>query len=120
MSADEYKQIIIDTMKAAKISDEYFSELIKTLAEILEKRDQCMAEYKKKNQPVVKHTNKGGNTNVVKNPLLIIWDDLNKTALQYWKELCLTPQSYKKAISERATKLLEPKSTLEKVLMSIE
>ena len=33
---------------------------------------------------------------MTKNPLLVLWDDLNKSALAYWRELGLTPSSYKK------------------------
>lgn len=42
------------------------------------------------------YTNKAGATNLTKNPLLVLWDDLNKSALAYWRELGLTPSSYKK------------------------
>lgn len=51
---------------------------------------------------MIEYTNKGGSTNMTKNPLLTLWDDLNKSALAYWRELGLTPSSYKKMAGEGA------------------
>ena len=51
-------------------------------------------------EPVREYTNKAGATNLTKNPLLILWDDLNKSALAYWRDLGLTPSSYKKLAGE--------------------
>ena len=47
-------------------------------------------------EPLIAYTNKGGSTNLVKNPALILWDDLNKSALAYWRDLGLTPAGLKK------------------------
>lgn len=33
---------------------------------------------------------------MAKNPLLVMWDDLNKSALAYWRDLGLTPAGLKK------------------------
>ena len=41
---------------------------------------------------------------MTKNPLLVLWDELNKTALAYWRELGLTPSAYKKITGEGAKK----------------
>ena len=46
---------------------------------------------------------------MVKNPLLAVWDDLNKTALAYWRELGLTPAAYKKISGEGTSRDGEPK-----------
>ena len=74
-----------------------FDELINTLAGILEKRDEAEAEYKRLgSKPIVKYTNKGGNQNQTKNPALTLWNDMNTTALAYWRELGLTPAGLKK------------------------
>ena len=43
----------------------------------------------------MKHTNKGGSTNIVKNPALVVLMDCNTQALAYWRELGLTSRSYK-------------------------
>lgn len=74
-----------------------FDEIIRTLAGILENRDIAEEEYKRLgSKPVIKYTNKGGSTNPTKNPLLVVLDDLNKTALSYWRDLGLTPAGLKK------------------------
>lgn len=40
---------------------------------------------------------------MTKNPLLVLWDDLNKSALAYWRDLGLTPAGLKK-IDETAVR----------------
>lgn len=45
---------------------------------------------------MIKYTNKGGATNMVENPLLALWDNLNKSALAYWRDLGLTPAGLKR------------------------
>lgn len=75
----------------------FFNSIITTLAEVLEKRDEVEAYYKKTGAlPLVEYTNKNGSTNLVKNPALIMWDDLSKTALAYWRDLGLTPAGLKR------------------------
>lgn len=71
-----------------------FENVIRTLAEIMVKRDEVMAAYD--GEPIVMHTNSHCKTNRAKNPALMLWADLNAQALQYWKELGLTPMSFKK------------------------
>lgn len=53
---------------------------------------------------VIEYTNKGGATNMSKNPLLVMWDEMNKTALAYWRELGLTPSAYKKLTGDGVKK----------------
>ena len=82
----------------------YFDYTILTLSESLEKRDDAAQAYKDYGSiPLIEYTNKGGATNLVKNPALILWDDLNKSALAYWRDLGLTPAGLKK-IDEQAMK----------------
>lgn len=87
-----------------------FDKVIYTLAQILEHRDKVLEEFIESGEEYVL---KGR-----KNPHIVLWDDLNKTALAYWRELGLTPASLKK-IDEGA---LKPKQTssLEEVLRSLE
>ena len=95
-----------------------FDYIIDTLASILEKRDEAYKTYTALGgQPIVKYTNKGGATNSVANPALTLWDDLNKSALAYWRDLGLTPAGLKK-IDEKA---MQPKkrSTLAEVISSL-
>lgn len=74
-----------------------FDAVIATLAETMAMRDDALDKfYSSGGQTVVMHTNKGGATNIVKNPALVVVDDLNKTALAYWRDLGLTPAGLKR------------------------
>ena len=46
--------------------------------------------------PVLMHTNKGGATNMTKNPALVVIMDCNAQALAYWRDLGLTPAGLKR------------------------
>lgn len=97
----------------------YFDEVIRILAEILEKRDAVQEAYKEQgSQPLISYTNKGGATNMIKNPILKVWDDLNKSALAYWRDLGLTPSGLKKITGNAPEK--EKKSALAQALTSLE
>lgn len=97
----------------------YFDSTILTLAEIMEKRDEAAKVYKEKgSRPLIEYTNKAGATNLIKNPALILWDDLTKAALAYWRDLGLTPAGLKK-IDEKAMKP-KRKNALAEALSSLE
>ena len=82
----------------------FFDNVIDTLAGILENRDLAQAEYERLgSSPIVKHTNKGGATNVVKNPALVVVMECNQQALAYWRDLGLTPKGLK-ALDDKALK----------------
>lgn len=86
----------------------YFDNIIDTLAGILATRDEAEKQFRASgSKPIVKHTNKGGATNFVKNPMLILVNDMNTQALAYWKELGLTPAGLKR-IDEKAMKKSKP------------
>lgn len=90
------------TLKAGTYQD-YFDSVIATLADVLEQRDKAKEQFEASGGGVViKYTNKGGATNPAKNPFLLVWDDLNQTALAYLKELGLTPASLKKMTGSAA------------------
>lgn len=92
-----WKNIIIDQMLKKGLDDEIANPNIETLAEIMAERDETYKAYQKTGgHPVISHTNKGGATNLEKNPLLKVWIDLNQLSLTYWRELGLTPSSFKK------------------------
>lgn len=93
-----------------------FDSVIDTLAAIMAHRDDAAETYVKTGAaPIVKHTNKGGNANLVKNPALVLVCDLNAQALTYWRELGLTPAGLKK-LNEQAIKIEGKKSALESAL----
>ena len=74
-----------------------FDPVIDTLAGIMETRDEAEAQYQASGgKPVVAYTNKGGHTNLRKNPALQIINESNQEALAYWRDLGLTPSGFKK------------------------
>lgn len=108
MKKQKWKEAIEQAAQEAGTYKPHFDAVIDTLASILEKRDDAEEQYQATGgKPVVSHTNKGGNTNIVKNPALVVYMDLNTQALAYWRDLGLTPSGLKKlnadALTARAT-----------------
>lgn len=95
-----------------------FEPVINTLAEILEQRDKTYDEFiEGGGQSCVERVSDRGSVNMSKNPLLSMWCELNRDALAYWKDLCLTPAALKK-VNEDAMK--KPKiSALSEALRAI-
>ena len=94
-----------------------FDAVIDTLAGILETRDEAITQYEMSGaNPVVQHTNKGGATNVVKNPALVIITEMNAQALQFWRELGLTPKGFQ-AMQKNGFK--KPEASFEDLLANI-
>ena len=105
MTANQWKNLIKRQLSALGQTEKAYDSVISTLADILEQRDAVYQEYIDAGcEPVREYTNKGGNTNLTNNPLLVLWDDLNKSALAYWRELGLTPSSYKKMTGDAPKK----------------
>ena len=119
MTAKAWKNKIAASLRQIKVEPEQYAAVIETLANILEQRDVCLAKYIEDGaEPVMEYTNKGGATNTVKNPLLVVWSDLNTQALAYWRELGLTPSAYKKMTG--GTKAEEKGSALVEALKALE
>ena len=113
----EWNNRITEACKNAGTYQTYFDDVIDTLAGILENRDRAQEQFEAmKCQPIVQHTNKGGNTNLVKNPALVIINECNAQALTFWKELGLTAKSFQAMQSNGFKK---PEATLEEVLANI-
>lgn len=119
MTAKQWKILIKKQLTALGQTEKAYDSVVSTLADILDQRDSVYQLYIDGGcEPVREYTNKGGNTNLTKNPLLVLWDELNKSALAYWRELGLTPSSYKKMTGdapkkEKATALVEALRELE-------
>jgi len=97
----------------------FFDLPIASLAEILETRDRAMEQFiASGGDVVISHTNKAKEKNLVKNPALVAYNDLCTTALQYWRDLGLTPAGLKR-IDENAMKQ-QKRSALADVLSSLE
>ena len=89
MEKAKWKKKIIKQCQDLGTYQDAYIPAIETLAGILE-------FTKSGGKSVVEYVNKFGAVNMVKNPLLTLWDDLNASALMYWRDLGLTPSSYKK------------------------
>ncbi len=120
MKATVYKKKIKAACVAAGTYREFFDSVIAALSEILQKRDEVMEQYVDEldAKPIITYTNKAGASNPTKNPALVLWDDLNKSALSYWRDLGLTPAGLKK-IDEQAMKKKKV-SSLAEALKSLE
>ena len=119
MTKTKWKNLILRQMAALDVQKDSYDSAVETLAAILEQRDKTFTEFQESGgKSVIEYTNKGGSTNMTKNPLLILWDDLNKSALMYWRELGLTPSSYKQMTGDNPRK--EKTGGLAEALRSIE
>ena len=116
MKKETWKKRIRTACMDAGTYRPYFESVIVSLAEILETRDQVRKYYQDSGaQPIVMRTNKGGHENMEKNPILVIYEDMNKTAMAYWRELGLTPKGLK-GIDEKAMKTQKKKASLGEAL----
>lgn len=104
MKFDEWKAYITEATRNVGTYRPEFDKIIETLAAMLEKRDDINEEYTSLPEPVIHYPN----GTVGKNPLLLLWDGLNKSALAYWRDLGLTPAGLKK-LNESAIKPQEDK-----------
>lgn len=101
MNKSDWKNRITESCKSAGTYRAFFDDTIETLAGILERRDLALETFEKTGgNVIVKHTNKGGSTNLEQNPALRLVNDLNRDALAYWKELGLTPAGLKRINEE--------------------
>lgn len=101
MTAKQWKTLIKKQLSDLDNMKKSYESVVSTLADILEQRDAVYQQYVEDGaHPVMEYTNKFGAVNLTKNPVLVLWDELNKTALAYWRELGLTPSSYKKIAGE--------------------
>ena len=120
MTKAKYKNLIQKQLSALGIEGKNYDSVIDSLALILVQRDETRKEFEENGgKSVIEYTNKGGSTNMTKNPILVIWDELNKTALAYWRELGMTPSAYKKLTGAGAKKETAKKG-LAAALASIE
>lgn len=104
MKKATWKKRITEACRSAGTYKPFFDHVIDTLAGIMEQRDAAKRLFEDSGgRTVVLHTNKGGGTNIVKNPALVIVMELDTQALAYWRDLGLTPAGLKK-IDEAAMK----------------
>lgn len=108
VSINEWKKAIIKACKENGTFQKTDEQIVNILSEIMAKRSMVEEKFEQTGgNPVVTHTNKGGNKNLVKNPFLVTWIDLTNLALPYWRDLGLTPSARKKITGESGA----PKTT---------
>lgn len=120
MKASTYKKKIVQDMKNIGTYKPEFEKVIDNLANIYEDMDTAREQFVRSGGSiVVKHTNKNGSTNLVKNPFFLAIEGLQDKIIVYNRELGLTPAGLKRIKGETAEK--EKKKTgLAAALMSIE
>lgn len=101
MTAEEWKMQIQRACLEAGTYKSFFGTVIEQLAQVLEVRDAAREQFRASgNSPVIKYTNKGGYTNLKKNPALVVMNECDQQALAYWRDLGLTPKGYKMLTGE--------------------
>lgn len=119
MNKKQYQTRIETASKNAGTYQKYFRQMIVTLADILAERDRVRKQYIDEGaQPLVEIVSDRGAVNRRPNPLLKQWQDLNTQALNYWRDLGLTPAGLKKINDDKMKK--DESSDLEKVLAGLE
>ena len=118
MTKARWKSRIKRACKAAGTYQPFFDSVIDQLAGIMELRDSAQEFYEDNGaEPVVEYTNKGGATNLIKNPALVLIMDCNTQALAYWKELGLTSRAYKMTTGSLSVSVESP--SLEQALADL-
>ena len=97
MRKQAWKKRIEEQIKIDRDYIKSFQTTLTILSEILEERDRVYDAYLKDGaRPTVIFTTDRGAENPKPNPLLRQWQDLNVTALQYLRDLGLTPAGLRK------------------------
>lgn len=116
MTAKDWKKLIIKGMKEVGTYQKTFDAAVNTLSDTLEQRDKVFDQYVQEGAlPMVLKTTDRGAENMVKNPLLSLWMELNRDALALWRDCGLTPAGLRK-INEGAVKQVKKASALETAL----
>lgn len=117
MRHEKWKIRIEQACKDAGTYETWYEDAIDTLSMILENRDKAQKELEKSGGvPVVEKTMGSGAVNMVQNPALVIITELNKQALQFWRELGLTAKAFQ-AMQKNGFK--KPEASFEEILADI-
>lgn len=104
MNSKQWKNKITQACEDSETYNPAFDAMIGTLADIMALRDTAMQELIESGEPsVVTKTSDRGAQNLAQNPRLQVVMDLNKTALPYWKELLLRPQTKQMKVDGKRT-----------------
>lgn len=118
MTAKKWKKVIKTNMEKVGTYKPAFDKTIETLSAILEHRDEIYEDFQTDGRYIVKKISDRGAVNEGKNPLFVMWTELNAQALSYWRDLGLTPAGLKR-IDESAVKISGNKDTFESLLSSL-
>lgn len=112
-----YKKEIIKMMKQVDTYNKAFEITIDTFAKMLFDYYTAIDKFERSGGSIViKHTNKNGSTNIVKNPLYQSIEKLRIDLISYARELGLTPAGLKKLNQSIEEK---PKSALDDILSKL-
>ncbi len=101
MKKTQWKKKIVQNMETVGTYKESFLPAIETLADILERRDSAIQQWKDEGSHLmINKTSDRGAVNVAKNPLLGLIQECEKDALTYWSQLGLTPSGLKKTFAD--------------------
>lgn len=115
---DKYIKEIKRKMRAVGTYNISFNYTIEVLAKVLVDYQTTIETFEKTGgHIVIKHTNKNGSTNLVKNPLYLALEKLRDDIISYSRELGLTPAGLKR-INQDGNKP-EKKSNLEMILSEL-
>lgn len=119
MNKKQYQNRILYATKKIGTYNNAFNQIINTLSDILTERDRVYEQYVADGaRPLIEVTTDRGAKQQRPNPLLKQWNELNASALAYWRDLGLTPAGLKK-INEDGLK--EKKvSALDSILSGLE
>ena len=105
MKKADWKRAIVKKCQSIGTYKPEFTPVINHLACLMEESDNVMKQYRAEgSKPLIEKKSDRGAVNKAKNPLLTTWEDLNRDALAYWRDLGLTPAGLKKLNMEIASK----------------
>lgn len=114
-TVEQYKKDIVRKMKAVGTHNLSFKHSVDVLSRTLYDYEVAIDSFERSgSHTIVKHTNKNGSTNIVKNPLYLAIEKLRDDIIKYSNELGLTPAGLKR-INEQGMKQ-EKKSKFEEFL----
>lgn len=113
-----YKRQIVRKMKAIGTYNASFMYTINVLAKVLADYEATTEQFERTGgHMAIKHTNKSGATNIVKNPLYQAIEKLRDDIITYSRELGLTPAGLKRINKDGAQP--DKQSPLERVLIEL-
>jgi len=99
--AEAYKKQIIKKMQNVGTYNVSFMYAIDTFAKVLADYDKAMEQHQSTGGHImIKHTNKNGATNAIKNPVYLAIENLRNDIVTYSRELGLTPAGLKRINQE--------------------